>query len=52
MRVIPTRDAPDPSEAAVGFGLATAARDVAISVGVVLGLLYLSPPPRPGLQQS
>jgi ABC-2 type transport system permease protein len=43
MRVIPTRDAPDPGEAAVGFGIATAARDVAISVGVVLGLLYLFP---------
>jgi ABC-2 type transport system permease protein len=43
MRVIPTRDAPDPREAAVGFGIATAARDVAISVGVVLGLLYLLP---------
>ena len=43
MRVIPTRDAPDPSEAAAGFGIATAARDVAISVGIVLGLLYLCP---------
>jgi len=43
MRVIPTGDAPDPSEAAVGFGIATAARDVAISVGIVLGLLYLFP---------
>ena len=43
MRVIPTRDPPDPSEAAVGFGIATAARDVAICVGIVLGLLYLFP---------
>ena|ERR1700677_4556261 len=43
MRVIPARDAPDPSEAAVGFGIATAARDVAISVGMLLGLLYLFP---------
>jgi ABC-2 type transport system permease protein len=43
MRVIPRRDAPHPNEAAVSFGIATAARDVAISVGVVLGLLYLFP---------
>ena len=35
--------APDPGEAAVGFGIATAARDVAISVGIVLGLLYPFP---------
>jgi ABC-2 type transport system permease protein len=43
MRVIPRRDAPDRDEAAVRFGIATAARDVAISVGMVLGLLYLFP---------
>jgi hypothetical protein len=43
MRVLPTRDVPDPSEAAVGFGIATAARDVAMCVGIVLGLLYLFP---------
>jgi len=43
MRVIRRRDGPDPGEAAVGFGIATAARDVAISVGIVLGLLYLFP---------
>jgi ABC-2 type transport system permease protein len=43
MRVIPTRDPPDPSEAEIGFGIATAARDVAICVGIVLGLLYLFP---------
>jgi hypothetical protein len=43
MRVIPTRDPPNPSEAAVGFGIATAARDVAICVGIVLALLYLFP---------
>jgi ABC-2 type transport system permease protein len=43
MRVIVRRDAPDRDEAALRFGLATAARDVALSVGVVLGLLYLFP---------
>jgi hypothetical protein len=43
MRLIGRRDVPDPGEAAVGFGVATAARDVAISVGIVLGLLYLLP---------
>ncbi len=43
MRLIRPRDVPDPGEAAVGFGIATAARDVAISVGIVLGLLYLFP---------
>jgi ABC-2 type transport system permease protein len=42
-RVIPERDGPDRSEAAVRFGIASAARDVGISVGVVLGLLYLFP---------
>ncbi len=45
MRVIRRRDVPDPGEAVVGFGIATAARDVAISVGIVLGLLYLFPVP-------
>jgi ABC-2 type transport system permease protein len=43
MRLIRRRDVPYPGEAAVGFGVATAARDVAISVGIVLGLLYLLP---------
>jgi ABC-2 type transport system permease protein len=43
MRVIMRRAVPDPSEAAVSFGIATAARDVAISVGIVLGLLYSFP---------
>ena len=43
MRVIIRRDAPGPGEAAVSFGIATAARDVAISVGIVLGLLYPFP---------
>ena len=43
MRVIMRRAAPDPSEAAVSFGIATAARDVAISVGIVVGLLYPFP---------
>jgi ABC-2 type transport system permease protein len=43
MRMIPRRDAPDRDEAAVRFGIATAARDVAISVGTVLGLVYLFP---------
>jgi len=42
-RVIRERDAPDRSEAAVRFGIASAARDVGISVGIVLGLLYLFP---------
>src|SRR5579859_672681 len=42
-RLIGRRDVPDPGEAAVGFGIATAARDVALSVGIVLGLLYLFP---------
>jgi ABC-2 type transport system permease protein len=35
--------APDPSAAAVSFGIASAARDVAICVGIVLGLLYSFP---------
>jgi hypothetical protein len=43
MRLIRRPDAPDPGAAAVGFGIATAARDVALSVGGVLGLLYLLP---------
>jgi ABC-2 type transport system permease protein len=43
MRVTRRGDGPDPGEAAARFGLATAARDVAISVGIVLGLLYLVP---------
>ena len=42
-RMIAERDGPDRSEAAVRFGIASAARDVGISVGVVLGLLYLFP---------
>jgi ABC-2 type transport system permease protein len=42
-RAIPERDVPDRSEAAVRFGIASAARDAGISVGVVLGLLYLFP---------
>ena len=41
MRGIMRRAVPDPSEAAVSFGIATAARDVAISVGIVLGGLLL-----------
>ncbi len=43
MRLIRRRDVTDPGEAAISFGIATAARDVAISVGIVLGLLYLLP---------
>jgi ABC-2 type transport system permease protein len=43
MRVTRRRDGPDRDEAAVRFGIATAARDVAISVGIMLGLLYLFP---------
>jgi ABC-2 type transport system permease protein len=42
-RVPRPRDGPDRSEAAVRFGIATAARDVGICVGIVLGLLYLFP---------
>jgi ABC-2 type transport system permease protein len=34
---------PDEGEALVSFGIATAVRDAAISVGTVLGLLYLFP---------
>ena len=43
MRVTLRRDPPDRDEAAVRFGIATAARDIAISVGIMLGLLYLFP---------
>lgn len=42
-RVIPDGGGPDRSEAAVRFGIASAARDVGISVAIVLGLLYLFP---------
>ena len=43
MPVIQELDAPDAGEALVSFGIATAVRDAAISVGIVLGLLYLFP---------
>ena len=43
MRLVKRPDAPDPGAAAAGFGIATPARDGAISVGSVLGLLYLLP---------
>ena len=43
MRVTTRRAAPGPGEAAVSFGIASAARDAAISVGIVLGLLYPFP---------
>lgn len=43
MGVVMRGAVPDPSEAAVSFGIATAARDVAISAGIVLGLLYSFP---------
>jgi ABC-2 type transport system permease protein len=43
MPVIPGPDAPDADEALVSFGIATAVRDAAICVGIVLGLLYLFP---------
>jgi ABC-2 type transport system permease protein len=43
MRVIMRGVVPDPGDAAVSFGIASAARDVAISVGIVLGLLYSFP---------
>ena len=42
-RVILEHDGPDRSEAAVRFGIATAARDVGVFVGIVLALLYLFP---------
>jgi ABC-2 type transport system permease protein len=42
-RAIPGLDAPDTGDALVGFSIATAVRDGAISVGIVLGLLYLLP---------
>jgi ABC-2 type transport system permease protein len=42
-RAIPERDAPDAGDALVSFSIATAVRDGAIAVGVVLSLLYLFP---------
>ena len=42
-RVIAERAGSDRGEAAFRFGIATAARDVGIAVGIVLGLLYLFP---------
>ena len=38
--------------ALVNFGIATAVRDVAICVGIVLGLLYLFPLLRPVISSS
>jgi hypothetical protein len=38
MPVIPGVDAPEADEALVSFGIATAVRDAAISVGILLGL--------------
>jgi ABC-2 type transport system permease protein len=49
MPVIPQPDAPGADEALVSFGIATAFRDAAISVGIMLGLLYLFPVPWAGL---
>jgi ABC-2 type transport system permease protein len=43
MRVIMRRAVRGPDEAAVSFGIATAARDVAIAGGILLGLLYPFP---------
>ena len=43
MRVIRRRAVPGQGEAAVSFGIAAAALDVAICVGIVLGLLYPFP---------
>jgi ABC-2 type transport system permease protein len=43
MPVIPGLDAPDADEALVSFGIATAVRDAAISLGILLGLRYLLP---------
>jgi len=43
MRMLPGPDAPDAGKALAGFNLATAVRDAAISIGIVLGLLYLFP---------
>jgi ABC-2 type transport system permease protein len=42
-RAIPGLDAPDTGDALVSLSIATAVRDIAISVGIVLGLLYLFP---------
>jgi hypothetical protein len=41
--IAPGLDAPDAGEALIGFGLATAVRDAAIALGIMLGLLYLFP---------
>jgi hypothetical protein len=43
MRTIPGPGTPDAGKALVGFSIATAVRDAAISMGIVLGLLYLFP---------
>jgi hypothetical protein len=41
--IVPGLDAPDAGEALIGFGLATAVRDAAIALVIMLGLLYLFP---------
>jgi hypothetical protein len=41
--IVPELDAPDAGEALTGFGIATAVRDAAIAVGIMVGLLYLFP---------
>ena len=43
MRVMPRADAADAGEALARFGIATAVRDGAITIGIVLGLVYLFP---------
>jgi ABC-2 type transport system permease protein len=48
-RVSQRLDAADADEALISFGLATAIRDAAITIGIGLGLLYLFPVPWAGL---
>ena len=49
MRVSQRLDAADADEALISFGIATAIRDAAITIGIGLGLLYLYPVPWAGL---
>jgi ABC-2 type transport system permease protein len=48
-RVRQRLDAPDADEVLISFGIATAIRDAAITIGIGLGLLYLFPVPWTGL---
>jgi ABC-2 type transport system permease protein len=49
MRVSQRLDAADTDEALISFGIATASRDAAITIGIGLGLLYVFPVPWTGL---